>query len=333
MRSSTECTLYICHSCEYIGLGIGDKSHVSCSIFFPQIFFWKMNSFGQLRNFHLISLLHLFTAKSYQWFKDSVLSFIRPNFQKHIFMSMNGKLYFSELYNSDQGTYFCVVNLFAYGFGDNIVSVSSDSRTSIGFELEVTSGGARFMQPEIQNQFPFVFPTSPVKGGDVIIECFAYGTGPLIYTWSRPNNKPLPLGHTFNSNNRVLYLTNVQLEDSGPYKCHVLSTATSEEDEATTDLVVQARPYFTYPLSHMHLDVGSYLAWHCEAAGMPDPTYTWYKNGKIFTGDQASGIVVNKNSLSIEKVEVDRDSGMYQCAAENMYGTTFSTAQLRVLGE
>ncbi|GFS02413.1 contactin, partial [Elysia marginata] len=270
-------------------------------------------------------------AKTYQWYKDSVMFFIRPNFQKHIFMSMNGKLYFSELNTSDKGTYYCVVNLFAYGFGDNILSVSSDSKTSRGFDLEVTSGGGRFFQPEIQNQFPFVFPTNPVKGGDVRIECFAYGTGPLIYTWSRPDNKPLPLGHWFESDNRILYLTQVKLEDSGPYKCHVLSRTTSQEDEATTNLIVQARPYFTYPLAHMHLDVGSRLAWHCEAAGMPSPVYTWYKNGDLFTGDASAGIVVERNSLTIEKVEVQRDSGMYQCAATNQYGTTYSTAQLRVL--
>ncbi|RUS71471.1 hypothetical protein EGW08_020770, partial [Elysia chlorotica] len=270
-------------------------------------------------------------AKTYQWYKDSVLTFIRPNFQKHTFLSRTGKLYFSELNLSDQGMYYCVVNLFAYGFGDNIVSVSSDSKTSEPFELKVTSGGGRSFQPEILNQFPYVFPPSPVKGGDVLIECFAYGTGPLIYTWSRTDNKPLPLGHSFDSNNRILYLTKVQLADSGPYKCHVKSTTTNQEDEATTQLVIQARPYFTYPLTHMHLDVGSRLSWHCEAAGMPSPTYTWYKNGKVFTGDVAAGIVVSKNSLTIEKVEVERDSGMYQCGAENLYGVTFSTAQLRVL--
>ena len=28
-----------------------------------------------------------------------------------------------------------------------------------------------------------------------------------------------------------------------------------------------------------------------------------------------------------------RDAGMYQCAAENSHGTTYSTAQMRVLGE
>ena len=279
-----------------------------------------------------LSFLSL-TAKTYQWYKDSVQFFIRPNFQKHIFMSSNGKLYFSELNTSDRGTYFCVVNLFAYGFGGNILSVSSDGKTSRGFDLEVTSGGGSTYIPNIQNQFPYVFPASPVKGGDARIECVAYGTGPLIYSWSRPDDKPLPLGHTFESNNRILYLTNLQLQDSGPYKCHVKSTTTNQEDEETTELLIQAKPYFTYPLSHMHLDVNSRLIWHCEAAGMPDPVYSWYKDGNRFTGDAASGIIVNRNTLTIEKVEVERDSGMYQCAASNTYGTTYSTAQLRVLGE
>lgn len=270
-------------------------------------------------------------AKTYQWYKDSVMFFIRPDFQKHIFMSRNGKLYFSELNISDKGTYYCVVNLFAYGFGDNVDKVSSDGKTSRGFDLDVTSGGGRFYQPEIQNQFPFVFPINPVKDGDVEIECFAYGTGPLIYTWSRVDGKPLPLGHTLHSNGRILYLTKVQLHDSGFYRCHVKSTQTNQEDRAATNLIIQARPFFTYPLAHLHLDVGSRLAWHCEAAGMPEPTYIWYKNGQVLSGDPSSGMAVLRNTLTIESVQVQRDSGMYQCAAQNIYGTTYSTAQLRVL--
>ncbi|GFO45288.1 contactin [Plakobranchus ocellatus] len=270
-------------------------------------------------------------AKTYQWYKNSATNFIRPNFQKHIFMSMNGKLYFSELATSDAGTYHCVVNLFSHGFGGQTVSVSSESRTSLGFDLVVSSGAGSRYQPIIQNGFPFVFPPSPVKGGEVRLECFAYGTGPLIYTWSREGDRPLPLGHTFDSSNRILSLKNVELQDGGVYKCHVMSTETRQEDEASTNLIIQARPYFTYPLSHMHLDVGSRLAWHCEAAGMPEPVYSWYKDGVRFTSDPSAGIVVNRNSLTIEKVDEDRDSAMYQCAAENQYGTSYSTAQLRVL--
>ena len=42
-----------------------------------------------------------------------------------------------------------------------------------------------------------------------------------------------------------------------------------------------AEPYFTYPLSDQHVDVGSRLSWHCVALGKPLPTYLWYKNGVL----------------------------------------------------
>lgn len=207
---------------------------------------------------------------------------------------------------------------------------TSESRNSLGFALTVKSGGASQYQPVIQNDFIFVYPPTPTRGGTVQLECFAYGTGPLRYTWSRENNRPLPNGYKLSSNNRVLLLSNVELADGGRYICQVYSTTTNLKDEKFFDLKIQSKPYFTYPLTHQHMDVGSRLSWHCEAAGRPTPTYEWYKNGEPLKS--SPGITVDVNTLTIAAVDAKRDSGMYQCAAKNNYGITFSTAQLRVLG-
>ncbi|KAH9504839.1 hypothetical protein Btru_062073 [Bulinus truncatus] len=266
-------------------------------------------------------------AKSFQWYKNDYTSFIRPDFQIHTFISANGKLYFSELASSDVGDYYCLVTLTSYS-GTYIAS-QTESRTSLPFRLSVTSGGGSQFQPKIQNDFIFIFPPTPTKGMTVRLECFAYGTGPLMYSWSREGNKPLPNNHTFESNNRILVLQNVELVDGGKYTCKVHSTKTNLDDTRTVDLTIQAKPYFTYPLTHQHIDVGSQLTWHCEADGKPTPTYQWFKNGEILKSSQ--GITVDVNTLTISAVDSKRDNGMYQCAATNRYGTTFTTAQLRVL--
>ncbi|CAL1529097.1 unnamed protein product [Lymnaea stagnalis] len=269
-------------------------------------------------------------SKTYQWYKNNFLSFIRPDFQTHTFISANGKLYFSELAPSDQGTYYCLVTLSNFGQSGNYIGASqTESRTSLGFNLNVQSAGASRFQPIIQNEFIFVFPATPTKGGNVRLECFAYGTGPLKYTWSREGGRPLPNGYALESSDRILLLKNVELADGGKYTCKVFSSATNLQDTRTMDLKIQAKPYFTYPLTHQHVDVGSRLTWHCEAAGRPTPTYQWYKNGEVLKS--SPGITVDVNTLTITTVDGKRDNGMYQCAASNSYGTTFSTAQLRVL--
>ena len=51
------------------------------------------------------------------------------------------------------------------------------------------------------------------------------------------------------------------------------------------------------------------------------------------SSDASQGMVVNGNVLRIDRLVAEKHDGMYQCGAQNMYGMTFSEAQLRVLGE
>ena len=45
------------------------------------------------------------------------------------------------------------------------------------------------------------------------------------------------------------------------------------------------------------------------------------------------GVTVVANTMVIDVLQKERDDGMYQCGATNLYGTTFSSAQIRVLSE
>lgn len=92
-----------------------------------------------------IETFFFLSAISYQWYKNSIQSFIRPEVQAHTFISNNGKLYFSELASSDSGTYYCIVSLTTEGGRGNYIGSSQDvSRTSLGFSLVVKSGGKVF---------------------------------------------------------------------------------------------------------------------------------------------------------------------------------------------
>ncbi|CAL1529096.1 unnamed protein product [Lymnaea stagnalis] len=268
-------------------------------------------------------------AKSYQWYKDGDDNPIAPKSLRRAFVSANGKLYFSELDPADEGTYYCRVTLSGFGQPGNYIGASRvDSRKSLGLALTVVTSGDSRYQPIIQDDFIYVFPATPTKGGDVRLECFAYGTGPLNYTWSREGGRPLPIGYALESNGRILLIKNLDFADGGEYTFSVFSSSTELLYSKAIDLAIQAKPYFTYPLTHQDVDVGSRLTWHCEAAGRPTPTYQWYKNGEVLKS--SPGITVDVNTLTITTVDGKRDNGTYQCAASNSFGTTFTTAQLRV---
>lgn len=72
------------------------------------------------------------------------------------------------------------------------------------------------------------------------------------------------------------------------------------------------------------------IRWKCKAVARPAATYSWYKNGVLVKNIQGQ-IEVRSNVLTIYSVVKERDEGMYQCAATNQHGTTFSTGQLKVL--
>ena len=95
-------------------------------------------------------------------------------------------------------------------------------------------------------------------------------------------------------------------------------------------LFLPAKPYFIFPLKAQHIDVGSHLTWRCEARGRPEVTYSWYKNSQ-FLDSKKDNVEIHRNSLVIKEASAASHNGMYQCAATNSHGTTFSSAQLRVL--
>ncbi|KAK7478536.1 hypothetical protein BaRGS_00030208 [Batillaria attramentaria] len=269
-------------------------------------------------------------AVRYQWLKDTA-QFIRTDFQAYIFISNNGKLYFSEVTRSDEGEYRCIavltgVNQYTIG------TTQPPTRTSLPIPLLVQDQSPKAdWGPEIQNDFPAVFPQPPLRGHDVRLECFAYGssTTPFYYSWRR-EGLPIPASAIFEDHNRVMIIRNAQLEDSGTYTCDVMRSSNAR-DTRSIYLSLAAHPYFVAPLQDQHADVGSQLTWRCDARGSPPPSYLWYKNGQQLTSDPDTRVVVARNVLTITNLQAELHDGMYQCGAFNSHGAEMSNAQLRVL--
>lgn len=78
------------------------------------------------------------------------------------------------------------------------------------------------------------------------------------------------------------------------------------------------------------------LTWTCEAFGIPDVTYSWFRNGEILNMETLSSedkdrYSIQDNVLSIKNLDPERDQAMYQCRAKNQLKTRYSSAQLRIL--
>ncbi|CAL1546787.1 unnamed protein product [Lymnaea stagnalis] len=264
------------------------------------------------------------TDLRYSWYKSS-FNFIRPELNAQYFLSRNGGLYISEVQAADQDEYYCMVFM-APRSGHVLAGEQPPSRTSMGIQLVVTGENANTYGPDIQDKFPQYFPAVPMVGDDVDIECLAYGRLPLYYSWVREDGPLHPRAYT-KDHNRVLVIPSARLEDTGIYTCVVRGDRNTVNK--TVVLSLKAPPRFPFPLHNQHVDVGATLTWTCAAIGVPKPTYTWYKNGRILKSED--GIKVQRNMLVIDKVEPGRHEGMYECQANNVMGLARTAAQLRAL--
>ncbi|BFZ22584.1 hypothetical protein BsWGS_25623 [Bradybaena similaris] len=267
-------------------------------------------------------------AVAVKWYKeDDGPNFMRTDLHPYIFVSNNGKLYFSEISQMDAGEYHCFVTLMS-PVGHMLSAAQYPARSSMGIQLVVTGDMAHDYGPEIHNDFPAVFPFPSLRGETLTLECFAFGKLPLYYSWSRDNG-PIPEKASLMEHGRMLILPDAQLEDAGNYTC-IVERQSNAVQVKSLHLIIEARPFFIFPLTDQHVDIDRQFTWRCEAMGIPRPTYTWFKDGKqLYTipGD----IEVQVSTLTILKTDPKKHPGMYQCMAVNVHGTSFSTAQLRVL--
>ncbi|GFR92166.1 contactin, partial [Elysia marginata] len=211
--------------------------------------------------------------------------------------------------------------------GQVLAVAQAPSRTSKLIKLKVSGNNANTYGPDIQDKFPQFFPTEPMVGERVEIECLAYGRLPLRYSWRREDG-PMNPNVKYIDHNRRLIIPKARLEDTGIYTCIVKSATNTATKQAILSL--KARPSFPHPLKNQHLDKGSDFTWSCNAIGVPLPTYSWFKNGVPLTDDPDQGITVNGNTLAITGVDTKHE-GMYQCEARNINGIARSSAQLRSL--
>ncbi|KAI4564067.1 hypothetical protein MJT46_009865 [Ovis ammon polii x Ovis aries] len=178
-------------------------------------------------------------------------------------------------------------------------------------------------EPKIEVHFPFT--VTAAKGTTVKMECFALGNPVPTITWMKVNGY-IPSKSRLRKSQAVLEIPNVQLDDAGIYECRAENSR--GKNTFRGQLQVYTYPHWVEKLNDTQLDSGSHLRWECKATGKPRPTYRWLKNGVPLL--LQSRVEMVNGVLMIHNVN-QSDAGMYQCLAENKYGTIYASAELKIL--
>ena len=258
----------------------------------------------------------------YYWTKAEFPNFVQED--RRVFISHDGNLYFSSLEKIDRSNYSCQTQ--------SLISSTGRFGPSFPLIVEPASNGQKL---QFANGFPKSFPEGPLAGQDIRLECMAYGYPTPIYNWTRVSpSSNMPKGYLIRNDGKVLVIPKARIEDEGEYVCK--ATSENESLQKSVRVSVQASPTFTQPLEDQILGEREMLIWDCEAFGLPKVTYSWFKNGEEMTSSNLSPLdsaryIIKENRFIIDSVQGNRDVGMYQCRASNQHGSSFSSAQLRIL--
>ncbi|CAD5210238.1 unnamed protein product [Bursaphelenchus xylophilus] len=245
-----------------------------------------------------------------EWFHNNHR--VIPGLGGVVILPESNTLELSHVNKNSSGTYKCIARLNGH---------SLTSQTAI---LDVIEG---------------IVPLSPVLSlkpsdkdvfvdGSVLLECMANGSPQPKISWFR-GSEPLKV-----DNHRLRYvgadrsnvlINKVKYSDAGNYLC-VAENGNGKAESAATIQVVSHPKILKRPVNVVKTETED-IDFECTAAGFPTPKITWFKSGEIIVPSEY--FVIEPGRLRISGLIRD-DEGVYQCFADNEYGSDQSSAQLIV---
>ncbi|XP_078603628.1 cell adhesion molecule DSCAM-like isoform X2 [Branchiostoma floridae x Branchiostoma japonicum] len=245
------------------------------------------------------------------WYHDNRLIAV----DNRVIVMATGDLRFAYVMELDAGEYFC-----------------SAQNTVIG--RSVVSNRA-----QLTVTVPPVFIIHPVDTSANLYDtaqltCRAQGSPAPTITWYKDSSLLTTSDRiTFSQDNELLTITNVQRTDQGAYYCEASSSLGTVRSNGGT-LDVNILPGISVGpgdgTGEIYVPRGDHALLRCAAAGDPQPTLTWYRDGQLLNvtpGD--THYRITSEGLEILGV-TEADEGSYTCRAESSAGFTESTGTLRV---
>jgi hypothetical protein len=231
-----------------------------------------------------------YPAPSLQWLKNGV----RLSGQN------SATLTFASITAGDAATYTCE---------------ATNASGAIGSQPAVLSVG---LAPSVVRSLPLT--TVEAKIGDPLridLPPLA-GTTPLSYRWSRDSSVIAGSGD-------VLLIGTLTSAGAGLYSCTVINAYGSVQIDRVRVTLVEAPRITSQPVSATITATGN-ATFSVTASGTPTPTYQWYRNEVLISGQTAAQITVSGSSAALK-------AGGYYCVVTNRAGSVSSaTALLTISG-
>ncbi|OWK59760.1 Hemicentin-2 [Lonchura striata] len=227
------------------------------------------------------------------WLKDGLPLRLSP---RVTLLSAGHILRISQAQLSDAGLYTCIVSSRA-GVADR----------SFLLQIQVPP----VLESPESNEEQMV-----AEGSDVTFTCKATGSPAPSVTWLK-NGEPLGQQNAQVPGGPQLSLVAVALADAGIYSCLVANEV--GEVSKAFHLVVMEPPRVeagSHP-TEISIAVGTPLGLTCVVTGVPMPTVTWEKDGRLLAGP--SLVSGNESTLHIDSIE-EADAGLYTCLATSPAG-------------
>ncbi|XP_076872442.1 hemicentin-1 isoform X2 [Brachyhypopomus gauderio] len=168
-------------------------------------------------------------------------------------------------------------------------------------------------------------------GSSTSLECHAHAVPPASITWYKngrhvtetTNLQLLADGH-------VLEIRETELSDTGQYVCRATNIA--GHAEKNFHLNIHVPPSIDGPLEEQVVEsVSNPVTLSCDAVGVPPPTLTWLKNGRVIenSGSLEMHILSGGGRLQIVRSQLS-DRGTYTCLASSVEGKARKSYHLTI---
>ncbi|EDM09581.1 hemicentin 1 (predicted) [Rattus norvegicus] len=214
------------------------------------------------------------------------------------FDSVNGhsELVIEKVSKEDSGTYVCT------------------AENSVGFVKAI--GFVYVKEPPV---FKGDYPSNWIEplGGNAILNCEVKGDPAPTIQWSR-KGADVEISHRIRQlGNGSLAIYGTVNEDAGDYTCVAANEAGVVE--RSMSLTLQSSPMITLEPVETIVDAGGRVTLDCQAAGEPQPTITWSRQGRPIPWDNRLTMLPN-SSLYIAAARKE-DTSEYECVARNLMGS------------
>ncbi|KAI5614770.1 hemicentin-1 isoform X1 [Silurus asotus] len=164
----------------------------------------------------------------------------------------------------------------------------------------------------------------------VVLECVVSGVPAPRVTWRKHGAVLADNNPRYNlAEDGSLRIHSAQLSDTGHYLCMATNQAGTQRKRV--DLQVYVLPSVAEGPTNVTVTVNIQTTLSCEATGIPKPTVTWTKDGRLLNTDQNQNMYrqLSSGSLVIIAPTIN-DAALYECVVSNEAGQDSRAVQLTV---